>query len=268
MEVIYSKIDNTSKHTANGVEFNFINKNDGKDILCVPSQTSCNLGCTFCHLTGDGVKTQKIDRDWFYSRINEILCERDRNHSEILFSFMGAGEPLLDPHETIVRMHALPSLAKRHGYTRSRFAVATIIPSTHNLREFTNSVRRSGLNVKLHLSIHNPFDLERKQLMPGAVKLEDSLGLLRRYHSKTGNAIEIHYTPIYNKNNSIRHAEELAALADTIPVKLLKMSSKDGMTGDTSEFGSNLRIFGTTVEEYDPPGRDIGSSCGQFHTSN
>lgn len=59
LKLIKSTEDNTIKYifklddTLDNflVEFSYINKNDGKDIICVPSQTMCNLACKFCHTT-------------------------------------------------------------------------------------------------------------------------------------------------------------------------------------------------------------------------
>ena len=56
IEIIKSEYDSTLKYifkTADNliVEFSYIDKNDGKDIICVPSQTMCNLACKFCHTT-------------------------------------------------------------------------------------------------------------------------------------------------------------------------------------------------------------------------
>ena len=56
LEKIHSKTDNTIKYifiTQDNliIELSYINKNDGKDIICVPSQTSCKMKCKFCYIT-------------------------------------------------------------------------------------------------------------------------------------------------------------------------------------------------------------------------
>lgn len=50
IEKIFSKTDNAIKFIFKTqdnfiVEITYIDKNDGKDILCIPCQTMCNLGC-------------------------------------------------------------------------------------------------------------------------------------------------------------------------------------------------------------------------------
>jgi len=69
-EVVNSTIDNTRKYIFYTedklvIEFSYINKNDGKDIICIPSQSFCNLGCKFCH-TSDFIGVIK-NRNLSYS---------------------------------------------------------------------------------------------------------------------------------------------------------------------------------------------------------
>ena len=51
---VYSKVDSTVKYVFRyidefNIEFSFIDKNDGKYIICVPCQTMCAMNCKFCH---------------------------------------------------------------------------------------------------------------------------------------------------------------------------------------------------------------------------
>jgi len=47
------------------IEFSYIDKDDGKDIICVPSQTMCNIGCKFCHTTDyiGKIKTRNLTKE-------------------------------------------------------------------------------------------------------------------------------------------------------------------------------------------------------------
>ena len=56
LDKIKSKVDKTVKYIfslSDGLiaEVAYIDKDDGKDILCVSTQTACSMGCKFCHLT-------------------------------------------------------------------------------------------------------------------------------------------------------------------------------------------------------------------------
>jgi len=55
LERVGSKTDKTIKFVflsgGQVIEFSYINKDDGKDIICAPTQTACNLGCKFCFLS-------------------------------------------------------------------------------------------------------------------------------------------------------------------------------------------------------------------------
>ena len=64
LKKVYSNIDNTVKFIfiSQGqiIELSFIDKNDGKDIICVPSQTACKLGCKFCFLSDYDLKVRNL----------------------------------------------------------------------------------------------------------------------------------------------------------------------------------------------------------------
>ena len=53
-KLVHSTVDNTIKYIFYTedkliVEFSYINKNDGKNIICCPVSTFCTIGCKFCH---------------------------------------------------------------------------------------------------------------------------------------------------------------------------------------------------------------------------
>ena len=105
LEKIHSQTDNTIKYiflTQDNlvIELSYINKNDGKYIICVPSQTSCKMKCKFCHITDATDKL--INRNLTSLEIKEgiDLVYNDLNLSSnpqtLLISYMGCGEPLLN----------------------------------------------------------------------------------------------------------------------------------------------------------------------------
>ena len=57
------------------VEFSYINKDDGKDIICIPSQTMCNIGCKFCHTTEyiGKIKTRNLSHTEIVHGVEYIL---------------------------------------------------------------------------------------------------------------------------------------------------------------------------------------------------
>lgn len=275
---IKSKVDATEKYIFNlkgqEVELSYIQKNDGKDIIICPTQTSCKMGCTFCFLTGMNLPVVNLTAEDMCSGVNQVIKEAGLPHSEtLLVSFMGSGEPLLNYKSTIRACKELCHLGlralggKAPYFHTVRFAVATMIPSSQLMREFTEAART--LPIKLHLSLHSPFDDVRNRMMPAAEKVKPSLDLLRDYYCITKNPIEIHYTLIDGVNDREEDKQALLELLDAdTPIKFLdfKVRCDSDRRGSSrvGYFRGALEAAGVPTEFYAPPGPDIGSSCGQF----
>lgn len=276
IKIIRSGIDNTIKYVldSNGsiLEFSYINKNDGKDIVVVPTQTSCNLGCKFCFLTGLKIPVRNLTSLEITQGILYVMNDRRIKNKTLLISFMGCGEPLLTLEDVISSMYVLRELYDPY-YKVVRFAVASLIPSAAKFYKFINEIYEDGLRCKFHYSLHTIDSALRKELMPAAqdFRKHNIFDLLREYRHKTQNSIEIHYSLMDGVNDSDRDADKLAeCLRDKppIPIKFLKLSEKEGKPYRQSRriagFRRILEAQGIPTEYYEPPGSDVGSSCGQF----
>ena len=271
LDTVKSKIDNTSKYVflskGDILEFSYINKNDGKDIVVVPTQTSCNLGCKFCFLTGLNIPIRNLSPYEMVDGVKYSLISRRDENKILLVSFMGCGEPLLNIDKTVKAMSELLNIG--YDYNLIRFAVASLVPSKRSLEDFTQLVQDKKLLVKFHYSLHTPNDKLRKQLIPAAIPSWEAFLGLRRYKLVTGNAVEIHYSLMDNINDFDKDAEDLCKLLDGtgFNVKILKLSEKDSdlkQSNKVNEFRDILSKNGIENEYYEPPGSDVGSSCGQF----
>ena len=97
MEIIKTEsVDGKAiKYSINGMEFISIRKKDGKNNLCIPTQTFCNLKCQFCQLTYLPKQTpSNLDCHFIYSGVKRMLADLPYEPT-LLLSFMGRGEPLL-----------------------------------------------------------------------------------------------------------------------------------------------------------------------------
>lgn len=274
IDKIKSKTDNTIKYVfklgSSGIisEISYINKNDGKDIVCVPTQTSCNMGCKFCHLTGLNVAAVSIEYQTIFDMIHHVVNDIEKKNNTLLISYMGAGEPLLNI-DGVMRSAMKVYDEYLQKYQSIRFAVASIIPKKELMERFIDEVRDSGLDFKFHLSLHS-LDDEREKLMPHAIEPIMAINLLNKYANYVGKT-EIHYTLIDSKNDTRTHADSLIKSIKGIntTVKLLKFSDKKGedlkRSSNEDVFAKYLTDANIKVEVYDPPGRDIGASCGQFN---
>jgi adenine C2-methylase RlmN of 23S rRNA A2503 and tRNA A37 len=276
-KTVYSAIDSTVKYVflTNGqtVDFSYINKNDGKDIICVPTQTHCVLGCKFCHLTGLERRVWNLTSEEIVEGVNYLVQDlhleggRDRT---LLISYMGAGEPLLNVEAVI---HSAKAIVEcyQEAYGTVRFAVASLIPSPTAAMRFSALTKKEHLNIKLHWSLHSPLNSVRHLWMPAACPIDDGLRAVRTYMNETGNNAELHYALIQGENDRVSDAEKLSKLfgsGEKPTVKLLSYNPKEGLSFSRSqrltEFRRALAMRGVTTEYYQPPGSDIGASCGQF----
>lgn len=278
VEKIHSKRDRTVKYVflsqGQVVEFSYIDKQDGKDIICAPTQTACRLGCKFCFLSDYALAVRNLSVSEIVSGIRYViadlrLCERTGKNDVLLVSYMGCGEPLLNIDNLIA---SCESIRAAYGglYRVVRFAVASLIPKPALMRRFTDEVGNRRIPVKFHLSLHSPHDDCRRELMPAASPVLASIDLVKEFVRETGNAAEIHYALIDGVNDRDEDVARLSWLmkGNGISIKFLAYNKKPSSTFRPSERVARIRHVleheGILTEYYDPPGSDIGSSCGQF----
>lgn len=279
---IKSTEDNTIKYVfrledKSIVEFSYINKNDGKDIICVPTQTMCNLGCRFCQTTDfiGKIRSRNLDAyDIFYGCefiINELNLVS--NNRTLLVSYMGCGEPLMNVENVV---ESMKMLVRIYGdkIPLVRFAIATSIPKTRWLSffELTQMIKNDMLPVKIHLSLHYTTEERRKEWMPTSLDIESSIACVDFYHKLTGNPVEIHYALIDGVNDTIEDAQRLSRLIQGkgFNVKFLFYNEKENLYYHASNI-DKIRSFKTHLvdsfipfEYYIPPGLSVGASCGSF----
>jgi 23S rRNA (adenine2503-C2)-methyltransferase len=279
---VFSKLDHTIKYIFKNdedyiLEFSYINKNDGKDIICIPTQTMCNIGCKFCHCTDyiGKIKVKKLVEKDLIEGVEYLIkdLKLGRNNRTLLISFMGCGEPLRN-YENVVRVMNHFNRNESYGIPYIRFSIATCIPESiwNNFFELTNSIYTLNLPVKIHLSLHYTTNSLRKEWMKNSLDILSSISALDFYKRLTGNSVEIHYCLIDGVNDTEQDAILLSHyLKDKfINVKFLFYNEKESIDYHASNknkidfFEKYMSLNNIQHEYYIPPGLDIGSSCGQF----
>lgn len=264
VEKTNSKIDDVTKYVLEDDEFgknevSIIRKKD-KVVFCIPTQTNCRMGCTFCHLTGTTRPSRNLTSDWL-SSVVDYLTEQTQLNKPLLISYMGVGEPLLSVPALTDSMWDIHS-----KYPNTRFGVSTMMPSLVAMQSIINwCVVNPQIKVKMHLSVHGVSN--RGSIIKAGIGVSESIQSIQRFHGATNLPIEYHYTLVGGVNDSV---EELMAFnglveGDGGTIKFLTLS-------ETNEFQTTLLSNDTVescfprniVEFYDPPGRDVGASCGMF----
>jgi len=280
---VFSELDSTIKYVFVNddnftLEFSYINKNDGKDIICAPSQTMCNMACKFCHCTDHigKIKSENLKRPDLIDGIQYIIDDLKLTDDKmLLISFMGIGEPILNWSNILcVMMH----FYNKRDKNNIRFAIATAIShfAWVDFFNFTNVVEKMKIPVKLHLSLHYTDDITRKEWMPSSLGIYSSIAAVNFYRHITGNKVEIHYALIDGLNDSEQDAIYLSQLLEdkNMDVKFLFFNEKESLDYHRSNkdkldvFKKYFGQWDINFEYYIPPGLDIGASCGQFLMDN
>lgn len=202
-----------------------------------------------------------------------------------LFHLWGVGEPQLNLE--LIRSVFLNEniIKKEFKYKNIGYSLSTMMPF-NNIDELIEIVLSNNIPLKLHFSLHSPIDEKRNELIPSTkVSVKEAFDLLSTYrkhlnqnetikqeYSKFHNNydfVEIHYTSIDGVNDS---DEELKLLFDLlsiykIPIKFISFNPKDDLkkSGKEELWIKKLReIDGLIVKKYSPPGKEVGSSCGEF----
>ncbi len=261
------------------------------DVVCVPTHHFCNLGCKMCHLTNNKLNKKMIPIQ--YSSFEEALLRslvdeeghRLAEKKRLLISFMGVGEPLLNLELIEALFKEEEKIKALLGYEKISYAISTMMPND-NVKKLTSLVMHYQKPLKLHFSLHTPIDEDRRKLIPSTrLSVEEALNLLvyyrtviqtdetimdvyKRFH-RTDDPIEIHYTLIKEVNDSEKELESLIHLLrdDHIPIKFIRFNPKSGMKESECEeqWVESIRaLAGVRVKTYSPPGKEIGSSCGEF----
>ena len=274
---------NNSKIIEMGMLYNKLDK----DVICVPTHHYCNLGCKMCHLTNNKTNKpmQKIKITDFMYCIIDTIKKYKTNKKKLLISFMGVGEPLLNL-ELIENVFKEENKIKELGYDYISYAISTMMPN-NNLLKLKNMINELNMPIKVHFSLHTPIDKNRKELIPSTnVTIEEALNMLliysynvkqnkiimnnyKLFHSNNI-PIEIHYTLIKNKNDSNKELKEIIKLLKIyqIPIKFIKFNPINNLeiSNNEEKWVSEIHknIPNLRIKTYSPPGREVGSSCGEF----
>ena len=273
------------------IEMSLLFNKKEKDVICVPTHHFCNLGCKMCHLTNKGLNKAMLpinSEDFLYCLFNTLAKDNKRrtDKKKLVISFMGVGEPLLNLQliEDIYKKEEL--IKEKLGYEDIAYSLATMMPNK-NILKLKELVMNLNIPLKVHFSMHTPIDEERFNLIPSThVSVEEALSYLVDYRNTlqsnetimnkyiklhtTNDPIEIHYTLIEDVNDSDHELNKVCELLSKyqVPIKFIRFNPINELKRSANEDKWVTRIKEEApdlrIKTYSPPGREVGSSCGEF----
>ena len=260
--------DGTKKYLFSAGEMKFVEAayipDNDRATLCVSSQVGCKMGCLFC-MTGKQGFQGNLSAGEIVNQLRSI--PEWHNISNIVY--MGMGEPF-DNLENVLQ--SLDILTSDWGMAMSprRITVSTIgvIPA---MREFLEKSQ-----CHLAVSLHTPFDDERRSLMPiqNVYPIEEVVKEIRKFDFSGQRRVSFEYIMFDGVNDSPQHVKEMARLLNglqcrvnlirfhSIPASPLKGSPDERIF----EFRDSLTSKGIFTTIRASRGQDIQAACGLLST--
>jgi len=252
------------------VETVFIPEPD-RGTLCISSQVGCALDCAFCATGAQGFN-RNLQVDEIIGQVthaNRNLPVRPNGKPAVTnVVFMGMGEPMANFRNVLLALELLLS-DFAYGLSRRRITVSTsgVVPNIEKLGD--------AQNVSLAVSLHASNDALRDRLVPinRMHPINELLEACWRYAAKRANRfITFEYVMLRDVNDSLQHADELAALLAGRPAKvnLIPFNPFTGNEFQRSrsttirDFQDRLRERGLIATTRKTRGDDIDAACGQL----
>lgn len=284
LQVLNSELDHSvnfvEEQLVGFLESRFVRKCDDYFIAYLSSQTGCNRGCTFCHLTATG-QTSFVDsshNDFMAQAIQIFKHYRNQKKPAkyMHYNFMARGEPLanqilLDSGDELLLK--LGQVAKDEGLP-AKFNISTIMPTT--LKRSLTSIF-NYVSPTIYYSIYSTNPEWRKEWMPAAMDTDTALSMLSDYQDFSKKIVKIHYAFIAGENDSV---QEVNNVCDAIEkhnlicefnlVRYNAASPDQGVESSEEVIARNIEIFqnrfkfNTKVQIIPRVGFDVKASCGMF----
>jgi 23S rRNA (adenine2503-C2)-methyltransferase len=265
---VQTSVDGTKKYLFRSLQGKFVEAayipESRRNTLCISTQVGCKMGCLFCMTGKQGFQGQLTAGEI----LNQIRSLPER-HLLTNIVYMGMGEPF-DNLEAV--MESLEILTSGYGFGMSprRITVSTIgiIPAMKVFLE--NS------SCHLAVSLHSPFEEERRRLMPieHVYSLKEVLQTIRDFPLGKQRRTSFEYIVFRDVNHSQRHVNELARILNGIrcrinllrfhPIPNTPLASPDEQILEDFKAALEKKGIVTTIRR--SRGQDIYAACGLLST--
>lgn len=267
-ERVSESADGTKKYLFPVVNNRFVEAayipDDDRATLCVSSQSGCKMGCLFCMTAKQGFQGN-LSAGEILNQLRSI--PEFKNVTNIVY--MGMGEPL-DNLENVLKSLEILTSKWGMGWSTKRITVSTIglIPAMKQFLEKSN--------CHLAISLHTPFDDERRMLMPiqNVYPIADVVDELKKYRFSDHHRVSFEYIMFDGLNDTPRHVKELVKLLNGINcrINLIRFHPIPDSPLRTSpderiiQFRDSLTAKGIFTTIRASRGQDIQAACGLLST--
>jgi len=234
--------------------------------LCLSSQVGCRVGCRFC-ATGAMRLRGNLSAGEILNQYRSIP-ERDQITNIV---YMGMGEPL-DNLPAVVDSARLFTAPTGYGLSTRRVTLSTV-GKPEPLARFLDRC-----DVRLAISLHTPFEEERRGLIPGTrgYDLAELMQMLRRRAREDSRRVSFEYVMLKGINDSLRHADATANLVRGMRtrVNLIPFHPWEGNEMEPSSsaqierFRARIEARGVAATVRRSRGLDIDAACGLLATQH
>jgi len=265
---VQESVDGTKKYLFPGtpgkyVETAYIPEKE-RATLCISSQVGCKMGCLFC-MTGKQGFQGNLSAGEILNQYRSVPEWKKLTN----IVYMGMGEPLDNLEEVLKSLDILKS-AWGFAMSPRRITVSTIGITPAMLRFLDRS------DAHLAVSLHTPFDEERKKLMPiqQVYPLQEVLEEIRTWDFGRQRRVSFEYILFKDFNDSAAHVNELSRILHGIRcrINLIRFHPIPGTPLESpgeeiiQQFRDRLNAKGITTTIRASRGQDIWAACGLLST--
>lgn len=252
----------TSERGTGGVIESVYIPEDDRATLCVSTQAGCKMACRFCMTGTLGFHGSLTATDI----LNQVFSIPE---SETLTNlvYMGEGEPM-DNLDAVLRSIEVLTAPWGCAWSPKRITVSSVglVPE---LKRFLDTCE-----CHLAISLHNPFAIERRQIMPIEQRypLSEVIALLRQYDFSHQRRVSFEYICWGGVNDTPKHANELLRLLRGLECRVNLIRFHEGVERDFPASDEKQMVWmrdyltekGLTTTIRRSRGEDILAACGML----
>lgn len=263
------------------IEARYVRREENYFVCYLSSQSGCNKGCRFCHLTATKQTTfEDVDHNGFLEQAEEVFqhYRKEAPAKIVHFNFMARGEVLANSNILSDADHTLYKLGEKavSENLSPKFNLSTIMPRTFD-KDLSDVFKI--VTPTIYYSLYSVEDKFRKQWLPAAMPVEEALKRLRDYQKISKKMVKIHYAIIKDQNDSatgtfdmLDMIEKHNLVCEFNVVRYNPFSPEQGVEADESVIQELFEIIKTRwhgrAKMITRVGEDVKASCGMFVEKN